>query len=102
MPPKIPTKGAHGTSHPAKEPDLAIAAPLPATPAPAAAIEVAGSMARTAFEKRWSGAVRLNVPSTNATTSSCSSLRPRESRCRTASSVNSNSAATRSTDFSSR
>jgi len=68
--------GVSGASHAVIDPDLAMAALFPARPAPTVAAGTAGSIASTAFEKLCPGAVLLSVPSTNATTSSCSSLRP--------------------------
>ena len=60
--------------------------------------ESPGNEASTATVKALPGFVRSSAPSTNARTCSCKSFRPRDSRCFTASSLNSKLAATVSMD----
>ena len=77
-------------------PPLAAAAPIVAALAEVAS--AAGSAASTPNVKTFPGFVRSSAPSTNARTCSCNNFRPRESRCFTASSVNSKFCATVSMD----
>lgn len=87
-------------SNPIKLAPVAVAPPLVAAPSVAALAEIvmAGNAVNTPSVKAGPGAVCSNAPSTKATTRSCNSFRPRDNRCRAASSDTSKMAATRLMD----
>ncbi len=87
----------------AKPPTVATAFPV-APPAADEPVAIArfGKTDMTLRVNAWFGTVWRNAPSTNACTCSCNNFRPRESRCRAASSDKFMISATRSMESFSR